>query len=73
MAENRGGTIIGAFVAGALIGAVLGILYAPAEGSETREKIGDWMEETKEKAKEKIEKLEEEIKRRKEQLMKHVG
>ena len=73
MAENKGGEIIGAFVVGGLIGAALGILFAPAAGKETREKMCDWMEETKEKAKEKIEKLEEEIKRRKEQLMKHVG
>lgn len=73
MAENKGGEIIGAFVVGGLIGAALGILFAPAAGKETREKLGDWMEETKEKTKETIEKLEDEIKRRKEHLLKHVN
>lgn len=73
MAENRGGEIIGSFLVGALIGAALGILFAPKAGKETREQLGDWMDETKEKAKEKLEKLEEEIKKRKEQLLKHVN
>jgi gas vesicle protein len=73
MAENKGGEIIGAFVVGGLIGAALGILFAPKAGKETREQLGDWMEETKEKAKENIEKLEAEIKRRKEHLLKHVN
>ena len=73
MSDNKGGEIVGAFVAGGLIGAALGILFAPKAGKETRDQLGDWMEETKEKAKEKIEKLEEEIKHRKDQLMKHVN
>jgi len=73
MSDNRGGEIIGAFVVGGILGAALGILFAPASGKETREKIGDWAEETKEKAKDKIEKLEAEIKHRKDQLMKHVN
>jgi gas vesicle protein len=73
MSENRGSEIIGAFVVGGIIGAILGVLYAPAKGKETREKLGDWMDETKEKTKETIEKLEEEIKKRKEHLMKHVN
>ncbi|OGR63278.1 MAG: hypothetical protein A2X31_11300 [Elusimicrobia bacterium GWB2_63_22] len=70
MSENRGGEIIGAFVLGGLIGAALGILFAPKAGKETREQLNTWMDETKEKAKEKLEKLEEEIKRRKEHLLK---
>ena len=71
MSENRTGEVIGAFLVGGLIGAALGILFAPASGKETREKVCDWMEETKEKAKAKLAKLEEEIKHRKDQLLKH--
>jgi gas vesicle protein len=71
MSENRSGETIIAFLLGGVIGAALGILFAPASGKKTRENIGEWMDETKEQAKEKLEKLEEEIKRRKEQLVKH--
>ncbi|MCX5786735.1 MAG: YtxH domain-containing protein [Elusimicrobia bacterium] len=71
MSENRTGEVVSAFLLGGLIGAALGILFAPASGKETREKVGDWMDETKEKAKEKLAKLEEEIKHRKDQLLKH--
>ncbi len=73
MSENRGSEVIGAFLVGGLIGAALGILFAPAAGKETREKLGDWVEETKEKAEEKIAKLEAEIKKRKEHLLKHIN
>lgn len=73
MSDHKGGEIIGAFLVGGLIGAALGVLFAPKAGKETREQLGDWMDETKEKAKEKLEKLEEEIKRRKEHLLKHTN
>ncbi|MCX5793090.1 MAG: YtxH domain-containing protein [Elusimicrobia bacterium] len=73
MAENSGGEIVGAFLVGGLIGAALGILFAPASGKQTREKIVDFAEETKDMAKEKLEKLEAEIKRRKDQLLKQVS
>ena len=73
MSENRGGEIIGAFLVGGLIGAAIGILFAPKAGKETREQLGDWMDETKVKAKEKLEKLEQEIKVRKDQLLKHTN
>ncbi|MDA8244962.1 MAG: YtxH domain-containing protein [Elusimicrobia bacterium] len=73
MSEHRGGEIIGAFIVGGLIGAALGILFAPARGEETREKLGEWFDENKAKAKEKLEKLEEEIKQRKDHLLKTGG
>lgn len=72
MAENRGSEIIGAFIIGGLIGAALGMLFAPAAGGETREKLGEWFDEKKVKTREKLDKLEEEIKKRKEQLLKNA-
>ena len=42
----------GKFVAGAVIGAGLGILFAPKKGSETRKDLADKMKELVEKAKE---------------------
>lgn len=71
MSENRTGEIVSAFMLGGIIGAALGILFAPASGKETRSRVNDWIEDTTEKAKEKLEKLEEEIKKRKDQLLKH--
>lgn len=40
MRSNTGETIL-ALLTGAIVGAGVGILYAPAKGSETRKKIGD--------------------------------
>ena len=71
MSENKSGDILSAFVLGGIVGAALGILFAPAKGKDTRGKIHDWVEDTTEKAKEKLETLEEEIKKRKEQILKH--
>ncbi len=70
MADSNGGEIIGAFLVGGLIGAALGMLFAPTAGKESREKLGEWFDENKGKAKEKLEKLEEEIKQRKDHLLK---
>ena len=38
---NRSSKIIAAFIAGAAVGAVLGILFAPDKGAETRKKINE--------------------------------
>jgi len=53
------GKLLVAFFAGGAIGAMLGILFAPASGSETREKIKDASLKVKDKAVEKIEEAKE--------------
>ncbi len=68
--SDRSGEVVSSFLLGAVLGAVAGVLLAPSSGKVTREKLGDWLDETAEGAKEKLEKLEEEIKKRKEQLLK---
>jgi len=39
--SNDLGKMLGALLVGAAVGGVLGILFAPAKGSETRKKITD--------------------------------
>ena len=41
--KNSGG-ILAAFLGGAILGGLLGILFAPASGEETRKKIADALE-----------------------------
>lgn len=48
--------VVVSFLIGATAGFVLGILFAPASGKETRKKIGDEIDKGKEKAKEGLEK-----------------
>ena len=71
MSENRSGGILSAFMIGGIIGAAIGVLFAPAKGKDTREKLNDWIDDTTEKAKDALETVEDEIKKRKEQLLKH--
>lgn len=50
MSENRGSSvpdIIFSFLIGGVVGAALGVLFAPASGRETREKIKDTAEKVK--------------------------
>ena len=50
MAKDNSGTLMVAFVVGALTGAAVALLFAPATGEETREFIGQKAREGKAKA-----------------------
>mgnify|MGYP002777111111 CR=1 FL=1 len=50
-----------AFLAGAAVGATLGILFAPDKGEVTREKLGNQLEKYKEKLKDLIAKYSKEV------------
>lgn len=51
--DNIGaGTVMLAFVVGALTGAAVALLFAPASGEETREYLGEKARESKAKARE---------------------
>lgn len=54
MKSNTGETLL-ALLTGAIIGAGVGILYAPAKGSETRKRIGDEAQKAGERLKEGVE------------------
>ncbi len=63
MAENKGSSPLGlavSFLIGAATGFILGILFAPASGKETRQKIKQQAIKTGEVAREAYEKLAEE-------------
>lgn len=53
MSNNSGNTLL-ALLAGAAIGAVAGILFAPDKGSKTREKIKDGLNKAKDDFKKKF-------------------
>lgn len=41
--ERKTGVGIGLFIGGALVGAGLALLFAPAKGEDTRRQVGDWL------------------------------
>jgi gas vesicle protein len=52
---NAGATVMLAFVVGALTGAAVALLFAPASGEETREYIGQKAREGRARAREAVE------------------
>ena len=53
--NSSGGTVMLAFVFGALTGAAVALLFAPASGEETREYIGQKTREGRARAREAVE------------------
>ena len=50
MANNQSGVLLFAFVAGAVTGAAVALLFAPATGDETREYLGQRAREGRSRA-----------------------
>jgi len=61
--SNNTGKLIGALLVGAAIGGVLGILFAPDKGSETRKKILSNSEDLTDDMKEKFNDFLDEVKK----------
>lgn len=55
MAKDNSGSIMVAFVIGALTGAAVALLFAPATGEETREYLGQRAREGRDKARDAME------------------
>ena len=55
MSKDNTGSVMVAFVMGALTGAAVALLFAPASGEETREYLGQRAREGKDKAREALE------------------
>ena len=75
--SNNTGKLIGALLLGAAIGATLGILFAPAKGTETRKKIADKGEDITDaltkKFNEFLEGIKKEFEAAKEKALEHAG
>jgi gas vesicle protein len=63
-----GGTVMLAFLVGAVAGAAAALLFAPASGEETREYLGQKARESQAKAREAMDQGREVYRRQKEQL-----
>jgi gas vesicle protein len=60
--SNTSGNSLIALLTGALIGAGIGILYAPDKGTKTRGKIKDGLQEAKDDLKQKFDDVSEQLK-----------
>lgn len=66
--EQSGGTVLLAFLAGAVTGAAVALLFAPAAGDETRQFLSDKARESRERALAAAREGREAIRRQKDQL-----
>ena len=63
MAKDQSGAILVAFVAGAVAGAAVALLFAPASGDETRDYLGQRAREGRSKAMDAFEKARDQYQR----------
>ena len=66
--NNGGGSVLLAFVVGALTGAAVALLFAPASGEETREYLGQKAREGKARARDAVDQGREVYQRQREAL-----
>lgn len=67
--DNSGSSVMIAFVVGALTGAAVALLFAPASGEETREYLGKKAREGKDKARDAMDQGREYYERQRENLV----
>jgi gas vesicle protein len=73
MSNNNGGDVFSSFLLGGIIGAAIGILFAPATGKKTRRQVNEWIEDTTETTIDKMDDVEKVIKKGKEQILRHIN
>ena len=66
--SNNGATVMLAFIVGALTGAAVAVLFAPASGEETREYLGQKAREGRARAREAVDQGRELYQRQRENL-----
>lgn len=66
---NENGKVVTALLAGVAVGAVLGLLFAPDKGSDTRDKINDSLADLGDAIKERAEEQFDQINELKEKLV----
>jgi gas vesicle protein len=66
--NDSGGTVLLAFLAGAVTGAAVALLFAPAAGEETRQFLSDKARESRDRALQAAREGRETLKRQKEQV-----
>ena len=66
--DSGGGTVLLAFLAGAVTGAAVALLFAPAAGEETRQFLTDKARESRERALKAAREGRETLKRQKDQI-----
>jgi len=71
--SNNNGKLLGAILVGAAIGGVLGILFAPDKGSETRKKISSKSSDLTDAVKEKFDAIVKKFKKEVEAVKDQAG